>query len=86
MDGAAGILVIILGLTLAVFLVLAVVLMILLIRVTKQIKSITDSAERTVHNVESAANNMSRFAMPVAAARAVRQVLSKKEATHGKRK
>lgn len=79
MDGAAGILVIILAITLAVFLVLAVVLMILLIRVTQQIKNITESAERTVHKVEDAANNVSRFSTPLAAANMLRKIVKKKK-------
>lgn len=79
MDGAAGALVIILAITLAIFLVLAVVLMILLIRVTQQIKHITESAERTVTKVESAANNMSRLATPLTAVNMLRKVVKKKK-------
>lgn len=79
MDGAAGVLVVILGVVLAVFLVLAVILMALLIRVTKQIKHITDSAERTVQKMEHAAGNVSRLTTPMAAAKMLRSVLRRKK-------
>lgn len=79
MDGASGVLVIILGITLAIFLVLAVVLMILLIRVTQQIKHITDSAERTVSKMETAAGNVSRFSTPMAAVSMLGKVLKRKK-------
>lgn len=79
MDGAAGALVIILSITLAVFLVLAIVLMVLLIRVTQQIKHITESAERTVTQVESAATNVSRFTSPFTAVGILRKVVKKKK-------
>lgn len=48
----AQILVIILASFLALFLLLAVVLVIIMIRVTRQIKSVTSSAERTVQLFE----------------------------------
>jgi uncharacterized protein YoxC len=48
----AQVLVIILAIFLAVFLLLGVVLVALLIKVTKQIKAVTSSAERTVQNIE----------------------------------
>lgn len=79
MDGAAGILVIILAVTLAIFLVLAVVLMVLLIRVTQQIKHITESAERTVSQVEAAATNVSRLTTPMTVARMLKKVVKKKK-------
>lgn len=79
MDGAAGALAILLGITLTVFLVLAIILIVLLIRVTTQIKRLTDSAERTVHKVEGAAQNVSRFATPVALVGALRSVIKKKK-------
>lgn len=79
MDGAAGALAIILGITLAIFLILAIILMVLLIRVTTQIKHITESAERTVHKVEDAAQHVSRFATPIAIVGALRNVINKKK-------
>lgn len=65
MDGAAGILVIVLSVVLAIFLLLAIVLTILLIKITKQIKDVTSSAQRTTHMLESAAANVSRFTTPL---------------------
>lgn len=79
MDGAAGVLVIILAITLAVFLVLSIVLMALLIRVTQQIKHITESAERTVTQVEDATRNISRVATPFAVVNALRKVAKRKK-------
>lgn len=79
MDGAAGILVIILAVVLAIFLVLAVVLMTLLIRVTQQIKHITESAERTVAHVETAATNVSRLTTPMTVVRMLKKVVKKKK-------
>jgi len=79
MDGASGVLVIILGITLAIFLVLAVVLMILLIRVTQQIKNITDTAERTVTKMESAAGNVSKLTNPLTVVSILRKTLFRKK-------
>ncbi len=79
MDGASGVLVIILGITLAIFLVLAIILMILLIRVTQQIKTITESAERTVTKVEQAASNVSRVSTPMAVMGMLSKVIRKKK-------
>jgi hypothetical protein len=50
---AQTILVVILSLALAVFLVLAVVLTILLIKVTKSLRNVAQEAEDIVHNVNS---------------------------------
>lgn len=47
------ILVIILSITLAVFLVLAIISMIYVIRITKQISNITDKAGKVVDNIEA---------------------------------
>lgn len=55
----AEILVYILAGALAVFLLLAVILVVMLIRITRQIKDITTTAQKTVANVEQAAANVS---------------------------
>lgn len=78
MDGAAGVLAIILGIALAVFLTLSIILMVLLIRVTTQIKRLTESAERTVHKAEDAVQNVTRFATPIAVAGALRNIIKRK--------
>lgn len=79
MDGAAGVLVVILAITLAVFLVLSIVLMVLLIRVTQQIKHITESAERTVTQMEDATRNISRVTTPLAVLGALRKATKRKK-------
>lgn len=61
----AQVLVIILSITLAIFLILAITLTIMLIRVTKQIQELTDSAQRTVNNIESVVASVSKVTSPV---------------------
>ena len=65
----AYVLVIILSIFLALFLLLGIVLVILLIRVTLQIKSVTESAQKTAGNIESLVSNVSRFSSPTILAR-----------------
>lgn len=77
MSGAAEVLVIILAVVLAVFLVLAIILAILMIRITKQIKAITGTAERTVANLEHATHNASKYSSPVAIGRLLSKQLSR---------
>lgn len=50
----AHVLVVILSVFLAIFLVLAIVLTVILIRITRQIKQITGTVQRTTDNVEKA--------------------------------
>lgn len=61
---AAQILVIILSIFLALFLLLGIVLLILLIRVTQQIKDITESAQRTVNGFEHFMKGVNKIASP----------------------
>lgn len=61
MEWAPTVLVIILSVVLAIFLILAIVLTALLIKVTKQIKSVTSTAERAAMKLESTAENVSLF-------------------------
>jgi uncharacterized protein YoxC len=60
----AQILVIILSIFLAVFLLLGIILVYLLIRVTKQIKNVTESAQRTVHGFERMVDGVNKVASP----------------------
>lgn len=60
----AQILVIILSLFLAIFLLLGIVLAIMLIKLTKQIKDVTDSAKRTATGIEGIVSGISRFTSP----------------------
>ncbi len=57
----AYVLVIILSVFLALFLLLSIVLAILLIRVTLQIKSVTDSAQRTAGVIEDMIKSTKKF-------------------------
>ncbi len=65
----AYVLVIILSIFLALFLLLGIVLVILLIRVTIQIKSVTESAQKTVSSIEGLVGNVSKFSSPGLVAR-----------------
>lgn len=73
----AMILVIILSIFLALFLALGIVLVVLLIKVTKQIKSITQTAERTALKFEGAAENITKFSSPIMIAKMVSSFIKK---------
>ncbi|RYF29631.1 MAG: hypothetical protein EOO17_00670 [Chloroflexi bacterium] len=60
----AQILVIILSVFLAIFLLLGIILAIMLIKLTKEIKQVTDSAKRTAGGIESIVSGVSRFSSP----------------------
>lgn len=62
----AQVLVIILSVFLAVFLLLAIVLAIKLIKLTRQIKRVTDVAERTAVKFEAIAGNVVAVTSPMA--------------------
>jgi uncharacterized protein involved in cysteine biosynthesis len=61
----AQVLVIILSLFLAIFLLLGIVLIALLIKVTRQIKAVTDSARTTAEHIEHAVAGASKVTSPV---------------------
>lgn len=65
----AQILVIILSIFLALFLLLAIILTAMLIKLTKQIKAVTGSAQRTAENVEKAVVGFTNVTSPVYLAR-----------------
>lgn len=73
MSSAAEALVIILSVFLAFFLILGIVLTIYLIKLTRQIKKVTDSAERTVGTIENTVSGFSKFVSPVVMAEMVRK-------------
>ena len=77
MSGAAEVLVIVLAVVLAIFLILAIVLAAILIKVTKQIKDVTGTAQRTAANLEHAASNVSKFSSPVMIGRMVGRQFAK---------
>ena len=64
MTNAAEILVIILSVFLGLFLLLAIVLTVLLIKVTKQIRSVTSTAQSAVENINQLAVNASKVTSP----------------------
>lgn len=61
----AYVLVIILSIFLAIFLLLGIILTILLIRVSLQIKNVTESAQRTADSIENLVGGASRFSSPL---------------------
>jgi len=73
----AQILVIILSVFLALFLLLAIVLTVMLIKLTKQIRSVTGSAQRTAENVEKAVAGISNITSPVYLARMLGKQIKK---------
>jgi hypothetical protein len=83
MDWATQTLVIVLSIMLAIFLVLSIVLIVLLIRITKQIRRVTDTAEKTVTNVSGFVDTAVKFASPAVMSRVasefVKNFKSKKE-------
>lgn len=60
----AQILVIILSIFLALFLLLGIILTIFLIRLTQQIRSVTESAQRTANEIEGVVHTISKFSSP----------------------
>ncbi len=73
----AQILVIILSIFLAIFLLLAIILVTILIKVSRQIKAVTGSAERTVQNVEKAMTNVSNVTTPMYLMKLLKKQLKK---------
>lgn len=65
MNLATEILVIILSVFLAVFLVVGIILAIYLIKLTRDIRRVTESAERTVGHIESVVAGASKIASPL---------------------
>ena len=76
MNSAAEILVIILSIFLAIFLVLGIILFIYLIELTRKIRNITQSAERTVDNIESAVSSFSKLIPSMFIAELVTKIIS----------
>ncbi len=77
MSPAAEILVIILSIALAFFLILGIALAIYLIVLTKQIRKVTKSAERTVENFESVVSGVSKIITPIYIAETVNNFVKK---------
>jgi len=73
----AQVLVIILSIFLGIFLLLAIALTAMLIKVTKQIKTVTDSAQRTAEHIEKAVSGVSRTISPMLIMRIVAKFMKK---------
>jgi len=73
----AQILVIILSVFLAIFLLLAIILAGMLIKVTQQIKRVTESAQRTADHIEDAARGVGKVTSPIFIMRLVKRMLRK---------
>lgn len=71
------ILVVILSSVLALFLVLAIVLVVLLIKVTRQIKTVTTTAQSTVEHINNLAMNASKVTSPALIAKFVMDQVKK---------
>lgn len=65
MSPAAEILVIILSVFLAIFLLLGIILFIYLIRLSAEIKKITESTSRTVSNIETVVSGFTKVTSPI---------------------
>lgn len=61
----AQLLVIMLAVLFAIFLVVAIALAVMLLKVSRQIKSATASAERTVHALEGSVKSFNKTALPL---------------------
>ena len=75
---AMEILVVILSTFLAIFLLVGIVLTVLLVRVTQQIKRITGTAERTASSIESAVTNFTKVSSPLVIAKMVKDEFNKR--------
>ncbi|MEP6710139.1 MAG: hypothetical protein ABJA64_00275 [Candidatus Saccharibacteria bacterium] len=73
----AQILVIILSIFLALFLLLAIILMLLFIKLTRQIKAVTGSAQRTAESVEKVVTGFSNVTSPVYLAKVLGKQIKK---------
>jgi uncharacterized protein YoxC len=85
MSSSAEILVIILSMALAVFLVLGIVLIIYLIILTRQIRNVASSAERTIESVESVATGISRVITPIYMGEMIAKIFSKIKKSKGEK-
>jgi cell division protein FtsL len=77
MNEAAQILVIILSTVLAVFLVLAIILVVKLIGVSNEIKAMTSSIRRTSESIESAVSSVAKVVSPMMIFRSIKEAFGK---------
>ena len=77
MNSSAEILVIILSVFLALFLVFGIILTFYLINLTRLIRKVTKSAERTVGNLESVVSGFTKVMSPIFVAEMVSKFIKK---------
>jgi len=77
MSPAAEILVIILSVVLTFFLLLGIILLIYLIVLTRQIRKVTNSAEKTVENIGSVVAGFSKVMTPIFVAETFNKFIKK---------
>lgn len=77
MDQAAEILVIIVSSVLSVFLVVAIILGIYLIKLTAEIRRLAQTAQNTVSHIDSAVVGVSRITSPIFVAEMVNRYIKK---------
>ncbi|MDR0591205.1 MAG: hypothetical protein LBG75_01440 [Candidatus Nomurabacteria bacterium] len=77
MNEASQILVIILSAALAVFLVLGIMLLVMLIRLSKQIKKTATSIAHTTESVEGLVTNIAKIVSPAIVAKSIKEVFDK---------
>jgi uncharacterized membrane protein len=85
MSPAAEILVIILSIFLAFFLALGIALIIYLIVLTRQIRKVTKSAERTVENLGSVVTGFTKVVSPLFVAEMVSKFIKKIKKNKGEK-
>lgn len=74
MEDAAAILVIILSVTLTIFLIVAIVLGVWLVRLAKSLNSVAEKAQEIVDNVETASEVLKKAAGPLAAGKFIMNI------------
>ena len=76
MNLAAEILVIILSIFLAIFLIVGIVLFVYLIKLTKQIRSVAQSAEKAAGDIESIVSRVAKVTSPMFLAEIVNKIIN----------
>ncbi|MGY4893454.1 MAG: hypothetical protein ACO1N2_02030 [Candidatus Saccharimonadota bacterium] len=77
MDQAAEILVIILSVVLSIFLIVAIILGIYLIKLTAEIRRLTQTAQNTVSHIDNAVVGVSRITSPIFVAEMINRYIKK---------
>lgn len=83
MNSAAEVLVVILSVFLGLFLILAITLTIYLINLTRQIRKVTNAAERTVGNLESVISGITKVISPMVVAEMITKFVKKIKKSKG---